>query len=51
MQVKNLVIEVNLLKPIVHEMNQGTTSMQNTLAKCESHLVNLINNICTFKFP
>ena len=50
-QVKDLVIEVNLLKQVVHEMNQRTTSMQNTLAKCENDLVDLINNICTNKFP
>ena len=46
MQVKDLVIEVNWLKQVVHEMNQG-----NRLAKCENDLIDLINIICTTKFP
>ena len=51
MQVKDLVIEVNRLKQAVYEQKQGTISVQNTLAKCESELIDLINIICTKKIP
>ena len=51
MQVKDLVSEVNQLKQSVYKQKQCTISVQNTLAKCESELIDLINIICTKKFP